>query len=76
MKYARLSSDSIVIEVFTTPAGFAIEECFHPTIAQQFQECPDEVQANWVLNTDGTYQAPPPPPAIDDPELSDPPATN
>jgi hypothetical protein len=59
MKYARLSPDGVVIEVFTTPTGFILSECFHSTLVDQFQECPSHVEQNWVLNPDSTYEAPP-----------------
>lgn len=72
MKYARLSSDNVVIEVFTPPPPFTIEECFTPEIAAQFEPCPDEVEQNWIKEPDGTFvpppPLPPPPPPPDPPE--------
>jgi hypothetical protein len=73
MKYARLSSDNIVIEVFVPPPPFTIEDCFTPEIVAQFEPCPDEVEQNWVKNEDGTFSPPPPkpdppPPPPDPPE--------
>ena len=69
MKYARLSSDNVVIEVFTPPPPFTIEDCFTPEIVAQFEPCPDEVEQNWIKNEDGTFSpAPPPPPPPDPPE--------
>ncbi len=58
MKYARLSSDNIVIEVFTPPPAFAIEDCFTPEIVAQFEPCPQEVDQNWIKSLDGNYIAP------------------
>jgi hypothetical protein len=67
MKYARLTTTNIVIEVFVPPIGVSIEECFTPEIAAQFEPCPDEVEQNWIKQEDGTYVAPPPPP-VPEPE--------
>ncbi len=58
MKYARLSTEGVVIEVFTPPTGFSIPDCFHPIIASQFQACPEEVDQNWTLEPDGSFTAP------------------
>lgn len=70
MKYARLSTDNRVLETFSPLAGFSIADCFHPTIAQQFVEAPDEVEQNWIKQTDGSFVAPPLPP-IASPEVPD-----
>lgn len=49
MKYARII-DNEVIEVFSTPDGFVIDECFHEDIARQFIECPDFVEFGYTFN--------------------------
>lgn len=72
MKYARvdyLVEPNFVIEVFTPPQGFTIDECFTPEIVAQFEPCPEEVGQNWIKNEDGTFSPPPPPP--DPPEPVD-----
>ena len=60
MKYARISGDGLVLEVFTTPAGFELNECFTAEIASQFEPCPDDVEANATKNPDGTFTPEPP----------------
>lgn len=55
MKYARLSAENIVIETFIPHGGFSLEECFHPTIAQQFEIVDDSVEQNWIKQQDGTF---------------------
>lgn len=57
MKYARVL-DNLVAEVFTPPVGVKITDCFHPDVEIQFQLVSDEVEANWVLQDDGTFLAP------------------
>ena len=61
MKYARISSQNTVIEVFTPPTGVSIEECFTPEIVAQFESVPEEVKPNWIKQEDGTFVAPPEP---------------
>lgn len=70
MKYARLSPDNIVVEIFSPPTGFTIEQCFHPLIAAQFEFCPDEVGQNWIRNPDGTYTEPAPIPEPEPPVVN------
>lgn len=62
MKYARIGSDGVVVETFVPLEGFALADCFHPDIASQFVEVPDDVEANWTKQADGSFVAPPPPP--------------
>jgi hypothetical protein len=57
MKYARIVSNT-VIEVFTPLEDFSIGDCFHPSIASQFIEVPNDVEPNWVKQDDGTFVAP------------------
>jgi hypothetical protein len=71
MNYARLSSENTVIEVFTPPAPFTLEECFTPEIVAQFEPCPDEVEQNWIKQEDGTFVAPPPPEPAPEPTIED-----
>lgn len=61
MKYARISTENTVIEVFILPTGFSIEECFTPEIAAQFEPVPDDVGQNWIKQEDSTFVAPPEP---------------
>lgn len=61
MKYARISTKNTVIEVFTPPTGFTIEECFTPELVAQFEPVPDDVEQNWIKQADGTFVAPPEP---------------
>lgn len=58
MKYARILSNNTVIETFTPPTGFSLADCFHPSIASQFVEVSDGVEANWVKQGDGSFSAP------------------
>jgi hypothetical protein len=58
MKYARISSNNTAIETFTPPTGFSLADCFHPSIASQFVEVSDEVEANWIKQSDGSFIAP------------------
>lgn len=60
MKYARVINN-FVVEVFTPPVRFALEECFTPEIAAQFEPCPDAVGQNWLKLPDGTFAEPPAP---------------
>ena len=55
MKNTRILNNTAV----DTTTG-NIHEMFHPDIAAQFVECPDEVLDGWVI-TDGIWSAPPPP---------------
>ena len=52
MKYARISNN-IAVEIAADPASQ-----FHPDIAAQFVEVPDEVLVGWVLGDDGAWSAP------------------
>ena len=54
--FARVIND-VAVDVSSTPA-----EQFHPSIAEQFEPVPDEVQAGWVRNEDGEWEAPAPSP--------------
>lgn len=65
-KFARVV-DGIVAEVFTPPTGFTIQECFTPQIVALFEPCPSEVMEMWLKKPDGTFEAPPQPPATDTP---------
>jgi hypothetical protein len=58
MKYARISSNNTVIETFTPPTGFSLADCFHTSIASQFVEVSDEVEANWIKQGNGSFIAP------------------
>lgn len=74
MKYARVI-DSIVVETFTPPSGFTIEECFTPQVVAMFEECPEEVEQNWIKQEDGSFGPPPPPPLPPEPPVEEQPTT-
>lgn len=57
MKYARVD-ESIVVELFTTPSGFTIEECFTPELVAQFFPCSEEVKPGWTMGSDGRFSSP------------------
>lgn len=54
--YARIIND-VAVDVSSNPA-----EQFHPSIAEQFEPVPDDVQAGWVRNEAGEWEAPAPTP--------------
>lgn len=58
-KFARVF-DNVVVEVFTPPIGFTIQECFTPQIAAMFEPCPSEVIEMWVKKSDGSFEPPQP----------------
>jgi len=47
MKFARFI-DSTAVEVFTTPDGFGISDCLHPSIASQFEPVADDVDVGYT----------------------------
>ena len=47
MKFARFI-DSTAVEVFTTPDGFGISQCLHPSIASQFEAVADDVDVGYT----------------------------
>lgn len=55
-KHARVG-DGQVVEVFTVPEGFKIEDCFHPAVSEQFVSCGDQVEPGWI-EEDGKFQEP------------------
>jgi hypothetical protein len=54
--FARIINNTAV-DVSTDPTNQ-----FHPDIAAQFEPVPDEVQAGWVRNEEGEWEAPTPTP--------------
>ena len=54
--FARIIND-VAVDVSSTPA-----EQFHPSIAEQFEPVPDDVQVGWVRNEEGEWEAPTPTP--------------
>ena len=52
MNYANIVNN-IAVDVSDDPATH-----YHPDIAAQFVEVPDEVQTGWVLGGDGSWSAP------------------
>jgi hypothetical protein len=57
MKTVRVDND-IVVEIMASVAGFALEDCFHPSILAMCQTVEDDVQLGWVRQEDGTFAAP------------------
>lgn len=53
--FARII-DNVAVDVCTDPA-----HCFHPDIAREFVQVPDEVQEGWI-RADGKWSAPAPAP--------------
>lgn len=47
MKFARFI-DNAAVEVFTPPAGFSVSDCFHPSIASQFEPVSDDVDVGYT----------------------------
>jgi hypothetical protein len=58
--YARIINN-VAVDVCTDPAN-----SFHPDIAREFEQVPDEVKPGWI-RTDGQWAAPDPAP-LPDPE--------
>lgn len=56
MAHARIQNN-VVVEICNIPAGFTIEQCFHPSLAAQMVPCGDDVQAGWSY-VDGSFVAP------------------
>ena len=52
MKYANIVNN-IAVDVSDNPAAH-----YHPDIAAQFVEVPDDVQPGWVRGDEGTWSAP------------------
>ncbi len=61
LNYARIVNATIV-ELFTPPDGFTIDDCFHPDVASTFVVIPDGIDPAPGWTYDGTF-APPLPPA-------------
>lgn len=47
MKFARFI-DNTAVEVFTPPSGFGISDCFHPSVANQFEPVADDVDVGYT----------------------------
>lgn len=47
MKFARFI-DNTAVEIFITPDGFDIRDCFHVTIASQFEPVADDVDVGYT----------------------------
>ena len=60
MKFARAISGVVVDVVTSDPAGV-----FHPDIAAQFVQVPEDVQPGWLLTEGGDWT---PPPVVSPPE--------
>lgn len=64
MKYARLNEENVVLEIYIPPEGFTINECFHPLIAEQFIQVPDNVDIHWTKDGESWVEPDP----LPDPE--------
>ncbi len=53
-KYARMVGN-VAAEVFTPPEGVALAECFHPDVAAQFEEVPEEITQNSTRSAKGKW---------------------
>jgi hypothetical protein len=56
MKYARFDGTT-VIEVYTVPTGFTINDCFHADLVAKMVACTDDVQVGWTY-ADGVFTDP------------------
>jgi len=56
MRYVRVVN-TVAVELYDTPEGVFIVDCFYPTIAVQFVEAPESVAAGDVLNADGSWSS-------------------
>jgi hypothetical protein len=54
MRYVRVV-DNIAVEIYDSPEGVSITDCFYPTIASEFVEAPESVVAGDTLNADGSW---------------------
>ena len=53
-KYARIV-DKTVVEIFSSPDGFTITECFHADIVEQFSPCSDAVTIGSTVDSKGSW---------------------
>lgn len=60
-KMARIQN-GVVAEIMIPIDGFALEECFHPSILAQCVSVEDDVEAGWVVSEDGIVPPPEPEP--------------
>lgn len=57
MRYVRVQDNSVV-EIFETPEGVGIEDCFHPDVVKTFHQS-DDAQLDWVFDSEAfTFTAP------------------
>lgn len=54
-------SDGRIVEVVAIPQGVGVDEMFHPDLAAQIVDVPDDAVAGWEM-IDGEWRAPPPAP--------------
>jgi hypothetical protein len=47
MKFARFI-DNTAVEIFTPPNGFSISDCFHSTVASQYEPVADDVVVGYT----------------------------
>jgi hypothetical protein len=58
MKYGKLENNWVQ-ETFICENGKTIYDYFHEELAGLFKEVPDNVEAGWYKNQDGSFSAPP-----------------
>lgn len=63
MKYGRIVNNWVQ-ETFICEDGKTIYDYFYITVADMFEVIPDQVEAGWYKNPDGSF-TPPPDPVID-----------
>ena len=52
MRYVRVV-DNIAVEIYDSPEGVSIADCFYPTIAAEFVEAPGSIVFGDVLTNQG-----------------------
>jgi len=57
MRYVRVVNN-VAVEIYDTPEGVSIVDCFYPTIAVQFVEASESVVVGSTLNADGSWTSP------------------
>jgi hypothetical protein len=58
MRYAK-SVNNTIVNIYISPEGFTIFDCFHPSLACEYFEADESIQLGYVLQEDGTWAEPP-----------------
>lgn len=59
MKYARVTEDNVVAEIFYTEGETSINEYFHPDLVVFFEQVGEDVQQGWTKDDNGGFVEPP-----------------